>query len=159
MSARSFAFAELADERRHQGTTTVRALHVGAPGVAALLGELGTFESWAIALPVRYVDGALYERPQARIGFIYRPGSVRPVDAVLFGGHLEATTEVPSLRLHTRHLDRQQPTMHKPAQFWRWAFEALDVRQGDQFTDVYPGASGGRQAFEIYTLTTEGQRP
>lgn len=159
VSARTFAFAELPDERRHEGATTARALHVGTSGLTVLLHEIEASESWAIALPARHVEAALHQRPRARVGFIHRPGSIGPADAVVFGGQTPATQEVPSLRLHTRHLARQQATMHKPAQFWRWVFETLDVRQGDQFSDVYPGASGGRQAFEIYTLTTEGQRP
>lgn len=156
----SFGFAELASERRDGRTDTVRALHSGESGLAALVHELGMFEAWALALRWSVAPAALELCPGARLGPIHRPGNADAVDAVLFGSTPPAMSgEVPPVRLNTRRLDRQQATMHKPAQFWRWVFETLDVRQGDQFTDVYPGASGGRQAFEIYTLTTEGQRP
>lgn len=155
---RSLGFAELPDERRPGRGQTARALHVGRAGVGELLHRLEGFDSWALALSFAELAGATEMAPYARVGFMHRPGSPTPVDAVLFSGGSTRSAILP-LHLQTRRTARQQATMHKPAQFWRWVFETLDVRQGDQFSDVYPGASGGRQAFEIYTLTTEGQRP
>lgn len=153
------AFAELPHERRDGGSSLVRALHSEVAGLDAILGALTSHDRWALALPARFVDAAAQILPEASVSYVQRTGDNTPVDAVLFSAVAESESRPSPLLLNTRVADRQRPTMHKPAAFWRWLFVAMDVRRGDEFIDVYPGESGGAKAFKIYAQRTEEIRP
>lgn len=43
----------------------------------------------------------------------------------------------------------------KPAGFWTWLFDTLNLQPGDEFEDLFPGSGGGAAAWSAWRRTTQ----
>ena len=126
-----------------------------------LIARLTTFDGWALSTSARALPTVLASCPPgARVAVWVRgerpTRSAWPLNAwepVIFHGGRQTPdkdrrrVDVLTYRPGARTTDPGRVTGAKPAAFAAWVFELLGARNGDEFTDLYPGSGGVARAW------------
>lgn len=153
-----FAYADppyVGQAKKHYGPDAKEVNH------RVLLCHLDTFEAWAMSCSSVSLQEILLLCPVGvRVGAWVKPfASFKPGvnpgycwEPVIFWGGRKLGRDVPTVRDYVSANITLKRGTHgaKPDAFWFWIFQMLGVDPGDEFTDLFPGSSGGLRTWERF---------